>query len=230
MRQRMNRWMSIIAGQLLIGATKLATRIIRWEIHGEEHVHESIKQGRPIVFAGWHGDNFLTMFSYYAYFHTYFKAVIIVPDSSNGRIMEYFGTRANIEVIKVGAELGPSQWARATVSMIKQIRNGHCALLSPDGPSGPAYEVKPGIAVISQQTKAVIIPASAASSKGIRLQKRWDKHLIPLPFSRNVVYFGPPIDSHPAEGTIPTVEELQSQITVALNDGSQKAEALCRQE
>jgi lysophospholipid acyltransferase (LPLAT)-like uncharacterized protein len=224
--------MNSISGRLLVWATKLVKAgFIDLRLSGEEHVHASIRQGRPVIFAGWHGHNFLTMCSYYAYLQQHFKgATIMVPESSNGLIMNYLASRIGFKVIKVKPELGPSQWARATVSMIKHIRGGCCALLSPDGPTGPAYEVKPGIAVIGQQTQAVVIPASAAARRGFKLQRRWDEHLIPLPFTKAVVHFGTPIDTNSAnaDDPAPSVEELQARIGAALTEGAAAAEAWCR--
>lgn len=223
----MQHWKTVVRGQLLLWATKLAGRIVDWRISGEEHIHESIRQGRPIVFAGWHGHNFLTVLSYYARLRNYFRASIIVPDSPNGRVMAYFGERAHMDVIKVGSEMGATEWGRATVSLIKLVRQGACALISPDGPTGPAYAVKPGIAVISQQTNAVIIPAAAAA-KGFKLRSRWDEHVVPLPFSRAVIHIGEPIEAKPQDGPVPTVAELQERVRQALNEATRQAEALCR--
>lgn len=219
---------TVLYGQLLVWATRLASVVLRLELHGLEHVHESIRQGRPIIFAGWHGHNFLTILSYYREVQKLCKGTIIVPDSEHGRVMEYYGCRMNLHVTKVNAALGPSQWARATITMIKQMKKGYSALLSPDGPDGPAYEVKPGIVYIGQQTKAVIIPASAAASRSIKLRKRWDEHLVPIPGSRAVVYFGAPIETTLDDGQVVNAELLQETIKQSLNEGIVHAERLCR--
>lgn len=224
----MSQWKTVLYGRLLLWATKLGKATIRWHISGETHIHEAIRQGRPIVFAGWHGHNYLTMLAYFVHMHGTFRAVILVPDSPNGRVMAYFGRKAGLTVIQVGEEMGATQWARATVGMIKEIRKGACALLSPDGPDGPAYEVKPGIAVIGRQSKAVIIPTSAAARPGFKLRKRWDEHWVPWPFSRAALVIGEPIDTSPRDGAEPSVEELQARIKTALDEGNRRAEALCR--
>lgn len=224
----MSQWKTVLYGRLLLWATKVGKATIRWRISGEAHIHECMRQGRPIVFAGWHGHNYLTLLSYYAYMHKVFKAVILVPNSPNGRIMAYFGRKAGMTVIQVGEEMGTIQWARATVGVIKEVRNGACALLAPDGPEGPAYEVKPGVAVIGRQTNAVIIPTSAAAHPGFKLRKRWDEHIVPWPFSRAALVIGEPIDTTPEDGSEPSTEELQARIKAALDEGNRRAEALCR--
>lgn len=224
----MSRWKTALYGRLLLWATKVGKATIRWRIHGEEHIEECMRQGRPIVFAGWHGDNYLTLLAYVVHMHKLFRAVIFVPNSPNGRIMAYFGRRVGLTVIQVGSEMGPIQWARATVETIKEVRKGAYALVSPDGPEGPNREVKPGIAVIGRQTGAVIIPTSASTNRGFRLRRRWDEHWVPWPFSRAVLYIGEPIDASPAEGPEPDVEALQAQVKTALDEASRRAEALSR--
>lgn len=219
---------SLVFGQLLFWATKLTVGLVDLHFYGQEHILECRRQGRPIIFAAWHGHNLVTMYAYYAKLSNDFKCVIMVPESKNGMVLNYYGKKINIDVVRVKAELGPSQWARATVAMIKLMRTGYCAMLSPDGPSGPPYKVKPGIARIGQQAKAVVIPASAAANRAVRLRNRWDEHLVPLPFSRTVVHFGPPIDMNPANGPYPCAEELQERIEEALLEGARKAEELCR--
>lgn len=218
---------AVLYGRLLVWATKLAPRIVRLQLHGLEHVRDSIAQGRPIIYAGWHGHNFLTILSYYTEIQKLSRGAIIVPDNLNGRTMEYYGSRANLHVTVVNAALGPSQWARATITLIKLIRSGYCALLSPDGPDGPAYEVKPGIVYIAQQTDALIIPAAAASSRSLTLRRRWDQHLVPLPFSRAAVYFGAPIETKGEDGQPIEAAVLQAKIKQALDQGTLHAERLC---
>lgn len=216
-------------GRAIAWATKLAAGgFIRLRLEGTEHFRQYVQDGRPIVFAGWHGHNFLTMCSYYKEVREQRKGAILVPESANGDAMRRIGEAIHLEVVQVKSGSGPSGWARATVSLIKLLRGGRFALLSPDGPEGPAYIAKAGIGVIAQQAKAVIVPASAAARRGIRLRGRWDEHLIPLPFSRAVVYFGEPIDAAPPDGDAPSAEELRERIEAALHIGAQEAERLCR--
>jgi lysophospholipid acyltransferase (LPLAT)-like uncharacterized protein len=226
----LGRLKSKVYGQLLAWATKCVSMgLVRIHVAGEELVLEYLSQGRPVIFAGWHGHNFLTMCGYYAVMSKHFKgATIMVPESSNGLVLDYFGQQVGIHVIKVSSELGPSQWARATVSMIKRLRDGYCAMLSPDGPTGPAYQVKPGIAVIAMQSKGVIIPASTAGSRCFKLRSRWDAHLIPLPFSRAIVHLGTPIDTTDGEGPVLSTEQLQARIQAALEEGALTAAQLIR--
>lgn len=218
-----------LSGQSMIWATKLAAAgLVKLELIGMEHIRACILDGRPIVFAGWHGHNFLTMCSYYKEVRHLTKGAILVPEGWNGSVMHRIGKAIELEVVQVKPGSGSTGWGRVTVSLIKLLRSGHSALLSPDGPAGPMRSVKPGICVIAKQAKAVIIPASAAATPGMLLRGRWDKHLVPLPFSKAVVCFGAPIDAAPTEASSPSTEELRERIEAALITGEQEAIRLCR--
>lgn len=220
------RLRAAVIGQFLVWAAKLMAGNLR--IYGFDHILECRRQGRPIIFAGWHGHNLVNMAAYYSVLRKDFKCAIMVPEIADGMVLDHLGRKIDIDVVKVRSELGPSQWARATAVMIKYIRGGHCALLSPDGPNGPACKVKPGIVLMGQKSDAVVIPASVASRGAVKLRKRWDMHLVPMPWSRTVIHFGAPIDVRLSDGSRPCSEELQATIEEALNKGAQWAEKLCQ--
>lgn len=71
-------------------------------------------------------------------------------------------------------------------------KSNEVVIITPDGPRGPRYEVKPGIAVAAFETNASIIPFTWVSSKFWQLNS-WDKLMFPKPFSRVLVTFGDPI-------------------------------------
>lgn len=76
---------------------------------------------------------------------------------------------------------------------IEKLSNGHRGGLTVDGPRGPRQVVKPGIAIISQQSGAPIIPAVGLASSYWEFSKAWDKFKIPKPFSKLILIYGEPI-------------------------------------
>ncbi|MGH7193990.1 MAG: hypothetical protein ACREJM_10725, partial [Candidatus Saccharimonadales bacterium] len=115
------------------------------------------------------------------------------------------------------------QWARGVVKMIMLLRQGYDAMVAADGPHGPALEAKAGAALIAQRAKGIIVPSTAACTRYIELRRRWDRHLVPVPFSRTLVHFGAPIDASPPFGPMPQLEDLQARIQVALEAGTAQA-------
>jgi hypothetical protein len=79
---------------------------------------------------------------------------------------------------------------QALITVIETLKTSHeVVIITPDGPRGPRYEVKPGIIVAAQETNAVIVPFTFISSKFWQL-KSWDRLIFPKPFSKIIVTFG----------------------------------------
>lgn len=67
---------------------------------------------------------------------------------------------------------------------LEDVLNGqHSVAITPDGPRGPRYIAKPGIAKIAKLSQAPIIVAGVEYKKFWRVSS-WDKFFIPYPFSR----------------------------------------------
>ncbi len=66
-------------------------------------------------------------------------------------------------------------------------------IVTPDGPRGPCYEVKPGVAKAAKETSAVIVPLSWSADRFWKLST-WDKMILPKPFSTIRVVLGNPIE------------------------------------
>lgn len=76
-------------------------------------------------------------------------------------------------------------------------------LITPDGPKGPPYKIKPGILLAAKEAQAPIIALSWEASKYWEL-KTWDKFRLPKPFSHikiclsHPIYLDPALDAHSA--------------------------------
>ncbi len=217
----------VVAGRVLAGATRLLIRPGAIRTSGIEDVLSCKREGRPIVFVGWHGHDFVNLGVYHPLFGRDARGAIMVRDNRDGLVLHQFGARMGIKVVTLeGNESQSPSWARAVVTMIAAVKRGHDAMIAVDGPEGPPYRVKAGAAVIAQRAGAVLVPTSAAASRSLRMTWRWDEQLVPLPFSRIGVHFGPVIDTRRPEGQPPTVDELRARIGHALAEGAQRARAL----
>jgi len=99
------------------------------------------------------------------------------------------------ESYKTGRALRVPHNARhaALSQMIEHLKvKREIILITPDGPRGPRYEVKPGIVMAAKQSSAQIFPFSWNASRAWKLNT-WDKMLIPKPFSTITVTFGDPL-------------------------------------
>lgn len=82
-------------------------------------------------------------------------------------------------------------------------------VMTPDGPQGPLYKVKPGIVAAARTTGAKVVPMNWIGNRVWRLNT-WDKLMIPKPFSEITVFFGLPIlfSETPSENDTAMLQEV----------------------
>lgn len=68
----------------------------------------------------------------------------------------------------------------AVKEALRSLRRGQALAISPDGPSGPLYEVKRGTVALARHAHASLLLIAANAPRARRL-KTWDRHLMPWP-------------------------------------------------
>lgn len=164
---------------------RLLLRTCRLEIIGLPEFIETAKIS-PCILALWHNrlaavpevmHRFANQFSYTAF----------ISKSRDGEPLARL-----TESYSIGKVLRVPHNTRhhALSQMIHLLKARHSILIiTPDGPRGPRYSVKPGIIAAARQADACIIPFSWHASKAWKL-KTWDQMLIPKPFSTLKITFG----------------------------------------
>jgi lysophospholipid acyltransferase (LPLAT)-like uncharacterized protein len=220
------RWLfEKLAGEFLALANKVVVQWIRLISVGYAEILKVREQGRPMIFVGWHGHNFINIGVYLRMFGQDSRAVIMVRNNLGGRILAHFAHRRKISVVFLGKDPNSFRWAKGVAKVINLVKNGgYDALIAVDGPEGPAYQVRPGAALMAKRSGAMLVPMVATSNRSMNLVKRWDKHMIPLPGARTVVHFGPIIDPLEQHSLPPTLDELQEKIAEALLTGIHQAD------
>ena len=74
--------------------------------------------------------------------------------------------------------------------MVREMQEGCCMCITPDGPRGPIYKCRPGAVKLASLSGYPIIPACIEYSSYWRIGKAWDGFIIPKPFSRVTVTWG----------------------------------------
>jgi hypothetical protein len=81
--------------------------------------------------------------------------------------------------------------AAALREMLRLLAQGRNVVLTPDGPTGPRYVLKPGVTALARKRGVPIIPL--AFSAPYRWEfNTWDRMKVPKPFSRTVILVGAP--------------------------------------
>jgi lysophospholipid acyltransferase (LPLAT)-like uncharacterized protein len=91
-----------------------------------------------------------------------------------------------------------------------------------DGPTGPIFKFKPGAAMLSQMTKAPMLPIACAASNAWYLGS-WDRFMIPKPFTKVVVAVGEVVNVS-AEQSSKDLSPVQNQMEQEINSLMEKAE------
>lgn len=171
---------------LVIHLMRLVLKTCRIELIGVDNYLEKVKL-RPSIIMLWHnrvalGPNFFGDYmprdsNYTAY----------VSNSRDGEWLalttEYYPNGYTIRVPKTGKHESLRQF-------IKTLKKS-VLLITPDGPTGPRYKIKPGVIMAAKAADAQIFPFSWSASKYWRLRS-WDKLIIPKPFSKIKIGYGEP--------------------------------------
>lgn len=192
----------------LLGAT------LRFELHGEEHIRGLRDSGTPFIFAFWHAQ-LLPL----AHHHRHEGIVVLVSQHQDGEYIARVIERRGFGTVRGSSTRGGVQGLKG---LVRAARAGHDLGITPDGPRGPACEVKPGTLIAARLSGLPILPMAAAASAGWRLNS-WDRFLIPRPFARIRIHYGPPIRVPRAAGEA-ELEELTLRLSREINRLTAEAE------
>ncbi len=102
--------------------------------------------------------------------------------------------------------------ARLSLELARLGREGASPVVAPDGPLGPYRVAKPGALLVARESGLPLQPWAIAARPSFRLRGRWDRHIVPLPFSRIRVRQGEPIAVEPRVPLKPLLARLQSSL------------------
>lgn len=142
---------------------------------------------KPAIFVFWHGRSM--MLSPIICMGG-MRAYAVASRHSDGRMMAKLQRLFGLKPIYGSTSDGGISVLRQGVRMLRMGDHGLC--ISPDGPGGPSLRVQDGALYFAKMTGAPIIPVCFSSSHSW-FQKRWDRYLIALPFSRITCHVGEPI-------------------------------------
>jgi len=117
-----------------------------------------------------------------------FKACFLISGSVDGEVPERIARAYGAEVIRGSANQSGALALRDQHAMMKK---GYSIVTTADGPRGPKYEIKTGVAVMARVGGVPIVPVACAAERAWYLD-RWDDFMIPKPFSRVVLGVGEP--------------------------------------
>jgi len=182
-------------------------RTIRWESQGDSHLDDIYQSGHRAIFTFWHGRIFPS-----TYYWRNRGIVVMTSLNQDGEAIAQCINRFGF-----GAARGSSSRGglRALAEMAREIRDGHDAAFTIDGPRGPRYVAKQGPVLLAMKTGAAIFCFHISMQRKIQL-KSWDEFQIPLPFTRALVLKAEPIWV-PENASEPELRALHQQMQKTLD-------------
>ena len=158
--------------------------------------------GERYIYAFWHQRQV-----FFTWSHRDSSAAILVSKSKDGEMIAETMRLSRIAAVRGSSSRGGASAAR---EMVVILRSGKDAGITPDGPKGPARQVKEGAVRVAQLSGAPIVPIGNALSNKLEFAKAWDRFQIPLPFGRAVVIYGEPVRVGPNDDLAAKALELKA--------------------
>ena len=180
---------------------------------GEEHLEALRSQGQNWIYCFWHRNVTQTAWALRGQ-----GLAGLVSASEDGematRTIEALGNKT----IRGSSSKGG---ARALLEMIRWVRSGKLAAITPDGPRGPALVLQAGAITLASKSGAPLVPFHMESTRQWIFHKSWDQHRLPKPFATKVMSFGAPIFVPPDLDEAQT-EVWRSRVEGAMNQNLER--------
>jgi len=211
---RYRRWLMAGVARVLAWGLCLLYSTLR-PVYVQQHFERCAWHGgTAVLLACWHG-----RMLYFPHLYYRQRFTILVSHSKDGEVVSQVLQRFGAHVTRGSSSRGGAQALR---EIVRKVRSGYHAALTPDGPRGPRYQVQPGIVAVAQQTGAAIVPVTY-SARWKKVFRSWDAFLMPLPFSRIVVIYGQPIYV-PASASPAVFEAKRHEVETSLRHITEMAD------
>ena len=211
MNTRLKNTLRTYTPELSARLLRTLSRLVRTKMVG----FEQVRQLGQVNFAHWHGDELALIPRFGP-----LNATILVSHSNDGEMMAKGARFLGYHVVRGSSSKGA---VGGMVALIKASRQGHHASLAVDGPQGPRHVCKPGIVRLTQKAGVPLLPTGVAAGRAFVLKKTWNKTYLPLPFSRQVIFFGPPLTFGPEKDEA-SLEAYCRQVETALHEAHESAQ------
>jgi len=131
----------------------------------------------------WHQQTLVSLHVVSLWLKKGFKGGFIVSPSVDGEVPAKIAKSWGAKVIRGSAVRTGATAMRQLHSAMKE---GTSIVTAADGPLGPIYQFKSGVVLMAKIGNAPIIPIVCASSSSWLLN-RWDRFMIPKPFSKIII-------------------------------------------
>ncbi|NVN98245.1 MAG: lysophospholipid acyltransferase family protein [Geobacteraceae bacterium] len=212
LRRRIVAWFTGSFGAYLIYVfICFIYKTLRVSIVGQDHYRNLVRTEKGVIGIFWHGRMLMMPFLYPGS-----NISILISAHRDGEIIANVMKLFGFGLVRGSSKKGGSAALR---EMLRVLKSGGDLGVTPDGPKGPAESVKPGVAETARMSGKYIIPTTFSAKPCIRATS-WDRFMIPLPFSKVVLYAGTPLKYEEGED----MESFRLRIEESLRQANVEAD------
>jgi len=153
---------------------------------------ELLQQKGQFILCGWHNNSitFAPNLERFIFKKHHYQPVAMVSKSKDGDIASLLLHRFHIQTVRGSSSKGGKE---AFMQLLREAKNGKIPVITPDGPLGPAFQVKPGVIRAAIATGLPIVTYCTMPEKYKLFAKSWDQHRFPAFASRVFIHYSDPL-------------------------------------
>lgn len=173
-------------GMAIIRFWWLTCRVVR--VEGAHHLDEALAQAPSMVPCYWHQHQLFCGKYLLDQRSRGLRVGWLISPSVDGELGAMMVRRFGGHVIRGSSTHTGARALRDYYQAL--VKEGISPAITPDGPRGPRFQFKPGAILLAQMSGRPMLPMAYAASRAWLV--KWDKFVIPVPFSRIAIAIGPP--------------------------------------
>jgi lysophospholipid acyltransferase (LPLAT)-like uncharacterized protein len=211
-----------LAAPLLLGLIRLwwaSCRVVR--VVGAEHLEQALATHGSLLPCYWHQHElFCGRYLVQQRARGLVPGFLISP-SVDGEVPAKIAARLGARVIRGSSTRTGARALRDYYRLL--VNEGVSPVITPDGPTGPRHQFKPGALLLAQLSGRPLLPMAYAASRA--WQFGWDGFVLPWPFSRIAIAIGAPelVGRELPLADAATGARLQQHMAAALHEQHRRA-------
>jgi lysophospholipid acyltransferase (LPLAT)-like uncharacterized protein len=181
---------------------------LRKKILNPEIERETREKPGKAIYTFWHSQIFYIFY----HFQGLHKYHLMVSPSRDGDLIANVGKLFGYKVVRGSSYKRTVPGTRECIDLLKQDLK---VVIIADGSRGPRQKVQAGSVQMSRITGTPVYAVAYDAQPKYEFPS-WDKFLLPLPFSKVTLNFGPPM-TVPPDADKETVRQKQDELTDLLN-------------
>jgi lysophospholipid acyltransferase (LPLAT)-like uncharacterized protein len=174
-----------LAHYFLGSIASLLCKSIRIIKTNDDHIKQLEQSNKNYILAFWHGTMLLPW-----YLHANKNFVALISRSKDGELLAKILENWNYKVVRGSSSKGGDD---ALKIMVEHAEDNYSIAITPDGPRGPAYKIKPGAVITSKKSKVPLVLAGVGFSNKKKFDS-WDQFEVPYIFSKAKIIYSDPIN------------------------------------